>query len=264
MDEDALVLVAGANGDTGREVVAELAERGVRVRGLTRRRDAVADLERLGASEVVVGDLLVRRDAERAVDGCDAVVCAVGTTIGLDLVAGDELVDNAGVMNLVDAARGLRSDPEGVDSLDADPVDRFVLLSAIGVGDSKDAMPLAFRAALNAVGVLDAKAHGEHYLRESGLPYTILRPGRLTGGPATSGPLSDTVVVGEGGSRKDGAGVSGSVPRADLARLLVASLFTQDARDRTLEVVARDGLRGEPSGTVEVDWELPGLKPSSN
>ncbi|MDS0294267.1 SDR family oxidoreductase [Halogeometricum luteum] len=228
------VLVAGATGGTGRRVLDTLRslDAHVTVRALTRSADEESALRGRGADEVVVGDALSAEDAARAVEGCDAVVCALGTSLGLGSLTGDH-ADGRGVENLVDAAR------------DAG-VERFVLVSSIGVGDSKPGMQLGLRLLLRGLGVLPAKARAEAHLRSSGLAYTILRPGGLTNAEATG-----DVVVGEGGDT-----VSGSVPRADVAGLCVASLFTPAAENRTFEVVSRRGLRGNPEGVVEVDWRM--------
>ena len=59
---------------------------------------------------------------------------------------------------------------------------RFVLVSSIGV-ERTDQMPFLI---LNLFGVLKFKRKGEQTLMTSGLPYTVLRPGRLTDGPYTS------------------------------------------------------------------------------
>lgn len=230
--EETTVLVAGASGRTGREAVDALLDAGIEVRALTSRPAAAETLELQGAAEVVVGDLLDRSDAERAVEGVDAVLCAVGSSVR-DLLGGP-LVDGEGTVNLVAAAAG------------AD-VERFALVSSIGVGDSRPRMPLPFRVALDAAGVLPAKERAEERLRASDLSHTILRPGRLTVGPATG-----DVLVAEGGDT-----VSGSIPRADVAELLAAAPFTPAAEGRTFEVVAREGLRGRPSGLVDVDWAVP-------
>ncbi|MDS0299669.1 SDR family oxidoreductase [Halogeometricum sp. S1BR25-6] len=228
------VLVAGATGGTGRRVLETLRslDADVTVRALTRSAEAESTLRKRGADEVVVGDALSSEDAARAVEGCDAVVCALASSLGLGSLTGDH-ADGRGVENLVDAAR------------DAG-VARFVLVSSIGVGDSTSGMTFGLRLLLRGLGVLSAKARAETHLRESGLAYTILRPGGLTNADATG-----DVVVGEGGDT-----VSGSVPRADVAGLCVASLFTPAAENRTFEVVARRGLRGNPEGVVEVDWRM--------
>ncbi|WP_458187453.1 SDR family oxidoreductase [Haladaptatus sp. NG-WS-4] len=227
------VLVAGASGGTGREILRRLQDTDLHVRAITRSAEKERELSARGASEVFVGDLLDPADASHAVADCDAVLCTVGTKPGLGVVLDSELVDGAGVENLVNAAV-------------AGDVDHFVLESSIGVGDSREGMPAPFRALIWRI--LNAKNHAEAVLRTSHLTHTIVRPGGLTNAPATG-----DVVVGEGG-----ATVRGRVPRADVARLMVAAPFTPDARNRTFEVVSRDGLRGTARGVVELDWQVPG------
>ncbi|AFK20055.1 SDR family oxidoreductase [Haloferax mediterranei ATCC 33500] len=224
------VLVAGATGRTGRLVLDALAETPFVVRALTRDSNAKADLRARGADEVVVGDLLEPGDARRAVADVDAVVSTVGVAAGLDTIRGD-LVDGVGIENLVDAAT-------------ASGTQRFVLMSSIGVGDSKDGLPLSLRAILTAAGVLSAKAQSETRLRNAPLDHTIIRPGALTDAPATG-----EVLVGEGGDS-----VCGSIPRADVANVLVHSLFTRETEKRTFEIVSRPGLRGRADRVVDVQW----------
>ncbi|SFR52829.1 SDR family oxidoreductase [Halogeometricum limi] len=226
------VLVAGATGGTGRRVLDVLrrTDAEVVVRAMTRSTDDERRLRDGGADEVVVADAMDRDAVSTALEGVDAVVCTLGSSPGLDVLTSDR-VDGTGVQNVVDAAR-------------AADVDQFVLVSSIGVGDSGPGMSLGLRLLLLGLGILSAKRRAEDHLRESGLSYTILRPGGLT----NADPTGD-VVVGEGGDT-----VSGSVPRADVAGLCVAALFTPEAANRTFEVVARRGLRGPPEGVVELDW----------
>ena len=235
MGEIRRILVAGASGGTGREILTTLRDADVTVRALTRTASREPDLRRRGADEVVVGDLLDPADVVRAVDDCDAVLCAVGTSPGPKHVIGGELVDRTGVKCLVTA------------SISAG-VSYFVHQSAIGVGDSRDGMPAPFRLVVRAT--LLAKDDAETAVRTSGIDYTIVRPGRLTNAPATG-----DVLVGEGGDT-----VSGSIPRADVARLMAAAPFTKPARNRTFEVVSREGLRGPAQGLVAIDWELPEMR----
>ncbi|MWG35944.1 SDR family oxidoreductase [Halomarina oriensis] len=237
--DDPFVLLAGASGKTGRETLDVLLDAGLRVRALTSSPEKVETLDLQGADEVVVGDLLDPADARRAVDGdtdddaVDVVLCTVGDSPGLRSVWAT-LVDGEGVTNLVDAAG-------------AAGVERFALVSSLGVGDSEDAVPAPLRAFFDLFGILDAKERGENALRESGLTHTILRPGRLTADSAT-----EDVLVGAGGVT-----VAGSIPRADVARLLAAAPFTPDAANRTFEVVSRSGLDGDATGLVDVDWNVP-------
>ena len=74
---------------------------------------------------------------------------------------------------------------------------RFVLVSSIGV-ERTDQMPFLI---LNLFGVLKYKGMGEAAVRGSGLPYTILRPGRLTDGPYTSYDVN-TLLRATSGTRR--------------------------------------------------------------
>jgi uncharacterized protein YbjT (DUF2867 family) len=233
MTDIARVLVAGTSGGTGRQLLRLLRHTDYTVRALTRDPAKESQLHEAGADEVVVGDLMDPADAERAVAETDAVLCAVGSTPGLDLLS-REPVDGQGVVNLIDAAT-------------AAGCETFVLESAIGVGSSKPGMPSVFRLFLNTFGIVSAKERAEEHLRGSSLSYTILRPGGLTDDPPTG-----EVVVGEGGDT-----VSGQIPRADVARLMVAALSSPDASNRTFEVVSRAGLRGDATGVVNPEWRLP-------
>ena len=99
------------------------------------------------------------------------MVCCTGTTAfpsaRWEGDNGPRQTDEVGVRNLVAAVKS------------ASPsLRRFVLVSSIGVSRTGQ-FPFLI---LNAFGVLNAKAAGEKSLQDSGLPYTILRPGRLTDG----------------------------------------------------------------------------------
>ncbi|MFB6191883.1 MAG: NAD(P)H-binding protein [Haloarculaceae archaeon] len=223
------VLVAGATGGTGRACLEVLRRTSLSARGLTRSPDRRRTVLRAGADEAVVGDLFDPADAARAVDGCDAVVSAVGSSPRAVLTA-DEFVDGVGTRHLVDAARSAGAEA-------------FVMVSALGVGGDGGPLGRVFNAAIGPVQ--RAKADGERALRESGLRYTILRPGVLL--PA--GRLGDDVQVAEAGT-----GLWGAVARRDVARLAVAALATDRATDRTFEVVSNPLLRDR---ALAVDWRLP-------
>ncbi|PSP74342.1 3-beta hydroxysteroid dehydrogenase [Halobacteriales archaeon QS_3_64_16] len=221
------VLLAGASGDTGRRVLYLLARSDLDVRALTSDPGKVRRLERAGADEAIVGDLFDRADAERAVEGVNMILTAVGSDPREVLLA-DELVDGVGNRNLVESAADA-----GVEAI--------VMESSLGV-DGDRASPMAQFFGLTIGPVLDAKAEAERAIRESGLRYTILRPGILTTLSAT-----DDVQVGSAGT-----GLWGTISRADVARLLVAAPFTPDAEDRTLEVVRNPLLRGR---SERIDWQ---------
>lgn len=234
-----VVLVAGASGRTGRELLRELTDASFRVRALTRSDANRESLLDQGADEVVIGDLLNPEDAQRAVTNCDGVLFAAGSNLTTGLTRPSRVVDATGTINLISAV------------VDAG-VRRFVLQSSIGVGASRLGMPLWARVFMLRWTVR-AKARAEQALRESGLEYVIFRPGWLTDDPATN-----DVLFAEGGRT-----MTGSIPRADVARLMIDALFTDEASGRTFEIVARDGAKDiESQALTEIEWQ-PGVKARS-
>ena len=63
-------------------------------------------------------------------------------------------------------------------------------------------MRSGFTISILHAGVLKFKKMSEELLRQSGLPYTILRPSRLTDGPYTSYDLN-TLLQATAGTRQD-------------------------------------------------------------
>ena len=92
------VLVAGGTGGCGRLVVRRLSELGTAARVLTRDARRAASL---GSVEVLEGNALSPEDCQRAIEGCQAVIC----TLGDRWVPRDRrIVDGDGVINLAQAA----------------------------------------------------------------------------------------------------------------------------------------------------------------
>ncbi|KAK9999341.1 hypothetical protein SO802_018944 [Lithocarpus litseifolius] len=74
---------------------------------------------------------------------------------------------------------------------------RIVLVSSIGETKFSE-LPWSI---MNLFGVLEFKRMGEDFLRNSGLPFTIIRSGRLTDGPYTSYNLN-TLLKATAGQRR--------------------------------------------------------------
>jgi uncharacterized protein YbjT (DUF2867 family) len=226
------VLVADASTPVGRALVNYLADTDYVVRALVPDRDGEPLARQAGATEVCVADLTTGRGLDGVVRDVDAICCSVRDT-GLSHVFG-QLEAGVGVRNLVDAAS------------DADRP-YVVLHSKIGIGDSQSGMVLPVRLLkYRLVGALEAT---ERYLRDSGVPHTILRTGRTTDGEGT-----ESVATSEGEDP-----IAGRIPRPDLAWVMVAALTTPEARNRTFEVAAvarptHDGVdfawRGPEAGLV--------------
>lgn len=144
-----MILVAGASGALGGIIVRRLLEEEHPVRAFVRSSAAGDALRRTGA-EVAHGDLRRPDSIAAALRGVAAVVSTVNSASRQppDTV---ESVDLAGNAALIEAAR-----EEGIE--------HFVFVSALG---ADEASPVPF---------LRAKAITERRLRESGTPFTILRP----------------------------------------------------------------------------------------
>ncbi|CAD6211220.1 unnamed protein product [Miscanthus lutarioriparius] len=119
-------------------------------------------------------------------EGVTHVICCTGTTaFPSKRWDGDntpERVDWDGIRNLVSAL------PQ--------TIKRLVLVSSVGVTKYNE-IPWSI---MNLFGVLKYKKMGEDFVRNSGIPFTIIRPGRLTDGPHTSYDLN-TLLKATAGER---------------------------------------------------------------
>ena len=151
------MLVVGATGRTGRLLVKKLSKRGYSVRALARD-PAKAKILFGGIAPIYRGDLQKIETLTKPVRGVRAVVCAAGG-VHFGGSEGPKYVDYLGVANLVEVVREFQ-------------VGHFVLISSVGVSKPFHSMNLFGK-------VLKWKRRGEEALRESGLSYTIIRPGGL-------------------------------------------------------------------------------------
>lgn len=205
-----LVLVAGATGRTGQEVVSELLANGYRVRAFVR--DADTARTKLGEDiDYAVGDVRRRETIDAALDGVSAIISSIGASRD-DPSNGPEFVDYGGVKNLVEAAA------------DAG-LSQFVLVSSMGATRKDHELNKMFN------NILIWKFKGEEAVRASGIPYTIVRPGGLTDEPGGEQALNF----------QQGDQGQGRIPRADVARVLVAALRLSEARGKTFELISDEG-----------------------
>ena len=205
------VLVVGATGKSGQWVVKRLLHYGVPVRVFSRDREKALELFGEGV-EIVTGKIQSSADIERAVSGCSAVISALGSSAVTGESSPGE-VDRDGVIRLVDEAKRAE-------------VKHFAIISSLAV--TKWYHPLNLFG-----GVLTKKWEAEEHIRalfaSEGRSYTIVRPGGLKDGE----PLLHKLHVDTGDRLWNGF-----INRADVAELLVISLWLEKAKNKTFEVVS--------------------------
>jgi uncharacterized protein YbjT (DUF2867 family) len=201
------IFVAGGHGKIGLRLLRLAAQRGDQARGLIRDPGQSADLAAVGA-EPAVADWEAGDEITPLVAGTDAVVFAAGAGPG----SGPErkrTVDYGGAVKLIEAAK-------------ANGVSRYAIVSSMGA-DAPERAPEAMRP------YQEAKAAADEALRDSGLDFTIVRPGMLTDDPGTG--LVDAAPT---------LGRRGSIPRDDVAAVLLAVLDEPSAIGKTFDVLSGD------------------------
>ncbi len=201
------VAIFGGTGGVGRWLMAIARENGDHVKILVRdRRKLPKDL---GAVGVVQGDVLDAEAVAATVGGCDVVFSALGAD-GL----GPTTVYSRGAANIIAAMR-------------ASGVTRLLVVSSAGVDDDPNMnffsrrifLPLVLRNVLADMRVM------EREIQESGLVWTIVRPGRLTDGPRSGLYRANDRFVPENGRE---------ISRADVADFMYRVVIDE----RTLKKVA--------------------------
>jgi nucleoside-diphosphate-sugar epimerase len=210
------IFLAGASRGVGNQVARILHTQNIPVLALLRPTSDRQQLQDLNL-ETVVGDALNLADVTKAMNG---QVAAIVSTIG-GMPQDGQRADFWGNKQLIDAAV-------------ASGVQRFILVSSLGAGKTKDAIPAAAYASL--AEVLAEKEKAEDYLIASGLNYTIVRPGGLKSEPAT----------GQGVLTLD-THVAGSICRADVATLVCRCLNSEKAERQVLSAFDRQMVYGDAS-----------------
>jgi nucleoside-diphosphate-sugar epimerase len=209
------ILLAGASRGVGREIAKCLVQRSLKVKALIRSLETQADLEALGIT-VAIGDALNPTEVEQAM--LAEPISAVISTIG-GLPKDGQRADFLGNKTLIDAAVKAA-------------VQKFILVSSIGSGNSAVALPPQALQTLGAV--LAEKEQAEQYLIASGLTYTIVRPGGLKSEPATGNAVLTPDPT-----------IAGSIHRADVAALVCKCLLSDRANNRVLSAVDRQMTYGQ-------------------
>lgn len=190
------LLVLGATGPTGRQIVAEAQRRGHEVTALVRSPEKASGFTGI---RLVKGDAWDERIIREVVKQHDAVISALGTPAS----------PVREVTLLSTATRSL------VSAMEAENVFRLIAITGIGAGDSAGhggflfdrlIFPLLLRK------VYADKNRQEAVIRESGLDWVIVRPSVLNNKPARGAVLALDDLSGFDG---------GTISRADVASFVL-------------------------------------------
>ncbi|MCY3786543.1 MAG: SDR family oxidoreductase [bacterium] len=166
------VLIIGANGNTATRLVRRLAQGPHDPVAMIRDPAQRAKFDALGVP-AVLGDL--EYPIDHAVSGADAIMFAAGSGghTGKDKTV---LVDYLGAIRSTVAAQ-------------VHDVRRYIMLSSLNADIHSTSRIAHYHK---------AKAHADNHLRESGLAYTIVCPGRLTDEPGTGRVVASADLKGLG------------------------------------------------------------------
>jgi len=190
------VVVFGATGRVGKEVVDECLRRGYEVIAFTRK-SIIQPQKNLS---VIIGDALNPDAVDKAIQGADAVIIALG-------IKPSEKRDviSAATANIISAMLHYK-------------VKRLVCLSAYGVGESLREVPLISRLAFTTYlgRIFKDKYRQQQLIEASNLDWIIVRPTYFTKGPARG-----NLLVGEKLKPK---GLIATISIKDVAKFMVDQL----------------------------------------
>ncbi|MDX1426933.1 MAG: SDR family oxidoreductase [Salegentibacter mishustinae] len=192
------VLVAGANGSTGR-IIIDLLKKSEKYQpiAMVRKQEQKKHFEKENVA-TILGDL--EEDLNEAVKGAHKVIFAAGSG-GKKVVE----VDQEGAKRFTDAAKNAGAE-------------KFVMLSSMGADNPSIGGELE--------DYLKAKGNADDYLQKSGLAYTIVRPGALTNEEG-SGKIQ----------LKEKLEEQESISRANVAQTLVEVLDNDVKQNQIFEIL---------------------------
>lgn len=197
------LIIFGSTGGVGRQLVSQALEQGHDVTAFMRSPQNFDQRhERL---QVVQGDVLDPISIERAIQGHDAVLCA----LGMPLMNKDGL-RTAGTKNIIQAMESVG-------------IKKLVCLSALGVGDGRETLPFHYKYFI--VPFILRHVFADHevqesYVKKSLLDWVIVRPGNYAKGERT-------------GAYRHGIALAGKALKLKVSRGDVAEFMLKQVSDET-------------------------------
>jgi uncharacterized protein YbjT (DUF2867 family) len=238
------VLVVGGTGGVGQLTVAKLEQRGFAVRTTSRNKRRAQETLQNDNIDVYQVDLLSKDTTalQAAMDGVSAVVISVGTTAfpTMKWSGGNTpaAIDDEAVTRIANVAF-----QKGVAAANSS-MKKMFLVTSVGIERTSE-MPFVI---LNLFGVLDAKRKGEEAVvaaaTSGGFDYTIVRPGRLVGGPFTNYDVANLLKI-EGGAENGvalaaGDSLLGDCKRDACAEAIVQALTNDNCKNKVLSIISTE------------------------
>ncbi|PZD70550.1 3 beta-hydroxysteroid dehydrogenase/Delta 5--_4-isomerase [Acaryochloris thomasi RCC1774] len=192
-----LLLIFGATGSVGHQVVEQALEQGHSVAAFTRNPQKL-NIQHPNL-KFIEGDVMNSPAVEQAVQGKEAVLCSLGA-------GRNGVIRSEGTRNIVKA-------------MEKASVQRLICQSTLGVGDSRANLDFFWKYIM--FGLLLRPAYTDHvfqeaYVRQSRLDWTIVRPAAFTDEGRTG-----AYQHGFTGSEK---GLTLKISRADVADFMLKQL----------------------------------------
>jgi uncharacterized protein YbjT (DUF2867 family) len=217
------ILVICADTDSGYRVVQLAGRSDLKVIAVVRATTEPGRYERLGA-QVRFANPTQQADVTAMFAGLDTAGVAVVSVVG-----GSPLMNTAGNLNVINAAN-------------AAGVQRFLLVTSIGCGDSAGAVDEFVKVFVGKA--LTAKTWAERALQATGIDWTIVRAGGILRRNFEGG----AVLL-------DSTTVSGHINSTDLGDAIYKALLSAKTTGRVLAAVNADqaiDTNGEPLAAVEL------------
>tara|TARA_R110002012_G_scaffold35613_4_gene101412 strand:- start:419 stop:1051 length:633 start_codon:yes stop_codon:yes gene_type:complete len=197
------ILVVGANGTTGKEIVNLLNEsQYFEPYAMVRKSEQEQQFTSKGI-KTILADL--EQDVSGTTSGMDKVIFAAGSG-GKNV----KEVDENGAKKMIDASKKHN-------------IKKFVMLSSMGADQPEKADDLK--------EYLHAKHNADMYLKESGLNYAIVRPGSLN-----NDMLTNKIELSEKLNKR------GEISRSDVAQVIARVTNDDVANKKTFEIIGGQTL----------------------
>ena len=202
------IVVVGANGQIGKQLVHLIKEEGQHnVRAMIRKKEQAEAFDSKGIDTILANLEDSVETIAKAIEGADMICFTAGSggSTGLDKTL---LIDLDGAVKVVEAAEKVG-------------VKRFIMISALQANNRDN-----WNDEIKPYYV--AKHYADRMLENSTLTYTIIRPGGL---------------LNESGNGKIRVGekiTTGTIPREDVARTILASFTNENTYNKSFDLISGD------------------------